>query len=190
MQRRNFFKVFAAAAGYLGVGKIAQAHTLPSIAPEALPVDNVISAGPPVTADDYVSTTDSGPYIVSLIGLRFIIPAHYMAARYYSEFTIHMASGEVLKNKVAKTDGGRFIEIGESLEIPILDHLIDTAAMWPELDPDDELNDALAGRARKASIWVPRICSRLHGDSERAKEIRAFHAASIGKSTHYSDWPV
>lgn len=193
MQRRSFFKSLAAVAGYMGASKIAGAVSIPTIAPENLPVDNVISAGPPDTpeAEAYAApvTEDlEGPFVVSVHGLRFIVQNYSMGIRYNSEFTFHMASGQVLKNRVAQSDG-RFIAIGDHLEIPVLDHLVDTAAMWPELDPDDELNDELAGRARKANAWVVRLRRQLFSGSSEAR-IRAFHAASIGKATHYSDWPV
>lgn len=187
MQRRTFFKAFAAVAGYLGTHNLVQASVAPSVMQDPFEVLPISAGAPAAQPED---TYTEGPYIISLTGLRFIVPSYYMALRYESELTVHMASGVVLKNKVAKTDGGRFIEIGEDLEIPILDYLTDTAAMWPELDPYDDLNDALTGRARKALVWAPRVRSALHAGGDRAAQIRAFHTASIGKSTYYSDWPV
>ena len=184
MQRRSFFKTLAAVAGYIGASKVAGAVALPSTAPDLLEV-MPISAPPTPTAE----LPQEGPFIVTLNGLGFIIPSYFMSVRYNSEFTCDAITGVVLKNKVVK-QGDRLIEVGESLEIPFFDHLIDTAALWPELDPDDELNDELAGRARKANQWTPRVRSALLRGGELAERIRAFHAASVNKATHYSDWPV
>lgn len=185
MQRRSFFKTLAAVAGYIGASKVAGAVALPSTAPDLLEVMPI--SAPPIA--EHGELPQEGPFIVTLNGLGFIIPSHFVSVRYNSEFTVHMATGVVLKNRVAMS-GNRLLEIGESLEIPILDHLIDTSAMWPELDPDDELNDVLAGRARKANIWTPRVRRALIQGGDAANRIRSFHAASIGKATHYSDWPV
>lgn len=184
MQRRSFFKTLAAVAGYLGASKVAGAMALPSTAPDPLEV-MPISALPTSTAE----ASQEGPFIVTLNGLGFITERLFTIVQHSSEFTCDASTGIVLKNKIA-TQGGHFIEVGESLEIPILDHLIDTAAMWPDLDSDDELNDEVAGRARKAGIWAHLVHAALLRDSDTAKRIRAFHAASIGKATHYSDWPV
>lgn len=183
MQRRSFFKALALVAGYCGIGA-AQAHQVPTITKDPLEVQT-ISAGPPAGQDR------AGPLLVHIMDLGFIIPSYgYMAARFNSEFTVDVSTGEVLKNRGHAQYDGRYLKIGEYLEIAILDGLVDAAVPWPTLDLDDPLNGFLGGPSRKVNQWVPQLRSALYQGGDVESRIRAFHAASRNKTTHYGDWPV
>lgn len=173
MQRRSFFRALALVAGYCGIGA-AQAKKTPSLAQEPLEI-LPISAGPSSSQNNY----PFGSFLVSFDRMMFIIPYRSFGVMVASEYTVHLPTGTVLKDKAGATQGA-------TLEIPVLDYLEDHAALWPELDVEDNSVDLQASKAR-ADLWVSEFRQAFMKDES---QIAAMHARFIGKHSFYSDWAL